>query len=163
MMQSPPVPQPHQMMEEKDRARPERLDVIFQRSLVLEIGAAKAEPTLPAVLLVCSPVTFHRQELAALAAHEGFQPVFPFVMRLQCFKADMAREIREADEDCSGVGRPICKATVTSSLSPCSNVVSEEPIKQLSNGLGSSESCIEHGKRSSGSISVQSHEYLKVP
>eukprot|EP00252_Welwitschia_mirabilis_P025804 TRINITY_DN8210_c0_g1_i1.p2 TRINITY_DN8210_c0_g1~~TRINITY_DN8210_c0_g1_i1.p2 ORF type:complete len:181 (-),score=12.74 TRINITY_DN8210_c0_g1_i1:582-1124(-) len=61
----------------------EGADVVFERPLVLEIGAARAEPELSAVLLVGSPVASHGEGLAALAAREGFGSVLSLVMRLQ--------------------------------------------------------------------------------
>lgn len=64
-------------------AIPERLDVIFERSLVLEVGAAGAVPELAAVLLVGSPVPPHRESLAAFPAHERLDAVLPLVMSLQ--------------------------------------------------------------------------------
>lgn len=50
---------------------------------MLEVGTANAKPALAAILLMCSPVTFHCQELPALATREGLRPVLPLVMVLQ--------------------------------------------------------------------------------
>eukprot|EP01018_Ginkgo_biloba_P026390 Gb_38639 [translate_table: standard] len=51
---------------------------------MLEIGATDAKPQLTAVLLVGPPISAHGKRLAALAAREGFYPVLPLVVRLQC-------------------------------------------------------------------------------
>ena len=58
-------------------------DMIFERSLVLEIRTTNAKPELSAVLLVGSPVTFDGQQLATLATCEGFHAMLPFVVSLQ--------------------------------------------------------------------------------
>lgn len=60
--------------------------VILERPLVLEVGAADAEPELPAVLLVRAPVAAHGEGLAALPAAEGFGAVLPLVVCLECPK-----------------------------------------------------------------------------
>ena len=46
----------------------EGADVVLERPLVLEVGAADAEPELAAVLLVRAPVAAHGEPLAAAAA-----------------------------------------------------------------------------------------------
>lgn len=57
--------------------------MVFEGALVLEIRAANAIPELPAVLLVGSPIPSHGKGLAALAAHEGLDPMLPLEVRLQ--------------------------------------------------------------------------------
>jgi hypothetical protein len=64
-------------------AAAERPDVVLERALVLEVGAAGAVPELAAVLLVGAPVAAHGEGLAALAAHEGLDAVLAAVVRLQ--------------------------------------------------------------------------------
>ena len=60
--------------------------VVLERSLVLEVGAADAEPQLPTVLLVGAPVTAHCECLTAPTARERPHSVLALVMRLQCPK-----------------------------------------------------------------------------
>ena len=62
---------------------PEGLDVVLERPLVLEIGAAGAVPELPAVLLVRPPVAFDGEALGALPAGEGLRAVLALVVRLE--------------------------------------------------------------------------------
>ena len=57
--------------------------MVLEGSLVLEIGAAGAEPELPAVLLVGAPVAAHRERLGALAARERLQAVLALVVGLE--------------------------------------------------------------------------------
>lgn len=59
------------------------VDVVLERPLVLEIGAARAVPELAAVLLVGSPVASDGEGLAAFPAHEGLDPMLPLVMCLE--------------------------------------------------------------------------------
>ena len=64
-------------------AAAEGLDVVLERPLVLEVGAAEAVPYLAAVLLVRAPVALHGERLGALAAHERLAAVLPLVVRLK--------------------------------------------------------------------------------
>ena len=64
-------------------AMAERLNVVLEGPLVLEIRPTSAVPQLPAVLLVGSPVPSHRERLAALAARERLDPVPPLVVGLE--------------------------------------------------------------------------------
>jgi hypothetical protein len=61
----------------------ERPDVVVERALVLEVGAAGAEPALAAVLLVRAPVALDGEGLAAAAASEVLGAVLALVVRLQ--------------------------------------------------------------------------------
>ena len=58
-------------------------DVVVEGALVLEVGAAGAEPALAAVLLVRAPVTLDGEGLGAAAAAEGPGAVLALVVRLQ--------------------------------------------------------------------------------
>ena len=58
-------------------------DVVLERALVLEVGAAGAAPPAAAVLLVRAPVPAHGEGLAAAAAEEGPGAVPPPVVGLQ--------------------------------------------------------------------------------
>jgi hypothetical protein len=64
-------------------AASERPDVVLERALVLEVGAACASPAAAAVLLVRAPVAPHGERLAAPAAEEGPGAVPAPVVRLQ--------------------------------------------------------------------------------
>ena len=58
--------------------------MVLEGSLVLEIGAAGAEPELPAVLLVGAPVATHSEGLHATPpARVRLRPVLPLEVRLQ--------------------------------------------------------------------------------
>jgi hypothetical protein len=57
--------------------------MVLERALVLEVGAAGAAPSAPAVLLVRAPVAAHGERLAAPAAEEGPGAVPALVVRLQ--------------------------------------------------------------------------------
>lgn len=57
--------------------------VILERSLVLEVGAADAEPELPAVLLVRAPIAANGEGLPAFPAAEGLRAVLAFVVSLE--------------------------------------------------------------------------------
>jgi hypothetical protein len=61
----------------------ERADVVVEGALVLEVGAAGAEPALAAVLLVRAPVALDGEGLGAAAAAEGLGAVLALVVRLQ--------------------------------------------------------------------------------
>jgi len=61
----------------------EGADVVLERPLVLEVGAADAEPELAAVLLVRAPVAAHGEPLAAAAARVRPRAVLAPVVRLQ--------------------------------------------------------------------------------
>nr|GLL32151.1 hypothetical protein DM860_009871 [Ipomoea trifida] len=76
---------------------PKRPNVILQRPLVLEVGAADAEPEAPAVLLVGLPVASHREGLRALAARELLRPVLPLVVSLQRPEVLQGLRLRVAD------------------------------------------------------------------
>jgi len=58
-------------------------DVVVEGALVLEVGAAGAEPPLAAVLLVRAPVALDGEGLGAAAAAEGLGAVLALVVRLQ--------------------------------------------------------------------------------
>lgn len=58
-------------------------NVVFEGPLVLEIRAANAEPELPAVLLVCPPVTSYCKWLPTFPAPERLRAVLALVMCLQ--------------------------------------------------------------------------------
>ena len=66
-----------------DVVLPEGPNVILERALVLEVGAAGAVPPAAAVLLVRAPVAAHGERLAALAAEEWLGTVPALVVRLQ--------------------------------------------------------------------------------
>ena len=57
--------------------------MVVEGSLVLEVGAAGAEPALAAVLLVRAPVALDGERLAAAAAAEVLVAVLALVVRLQ--------------------------------------------------------------------------------
>lgn len=57
--------------------------MVFERPLVLEIGATKAVPDLSTVLLMCPPVAFHREWLGAFLAAEGLGAMLALVMSLE--------------------------------------------------------------------------------
>jgi hypothetical protein len=61
----------------------EGADVVVEGTLVLEVGAAGAEPALAAVLLVRAPVALDGEGLGAAAAAEGLGAVLALVVRLQ--------------------------------------------------------------------------------
>ena len=61
----------------------ESADVVLEGALVLEVGAAGAEPALAAVLLVRAPVALDGEGLGAAAAAEGPGAVLALVVRLQ--------------------------------------------------------------------------------
>jgi hypothetical protein len=61
----------------------EGADVVLERALVLEVGAADAEPELAAVLLVRAPVPAHGEPLPAAPARVGPRAVLAPVVRLQ--------------------------------------------------------------------------------
>jgi hypothetical protein len=61
----------------------EGADVVLERALVLEVGAADAEPELAAVLLVSAPVAAHGEPLPAAPARVGPRAVLAPVVRLQ--------------------------------------------------------------------------------
>lgn len=67
-------------------SRTKSFNMVFERSLVLEIRATNAKPSFAAVLLVCPPVSFHSQQLAASATLEGFHAMFPLVVSLKSSK-----------------------------------------------------------------------------
>ena len=58
-------------------------DVVVEGALVLEVGAAGAEPALAAVLLVRAPVALDGEGLGAAAAGEALVAVLAPVVRLQ--------------------------------------------------------------------------------
>lgn len=60
--------------------------MILERSLMLEIRPANAEPQLPAVLLMRAPIPPHGKWLSTLAAAEGLRTMLTFVVRLKCPK-----------------------------------------------------------------------------
>ena len=64
-------------------SRTKGFNVVFEGSLVLEVRTTGAEPALATILLVGSPVTFHGQQLPALATRKRLHPVLPLVMVLQ--------------------------------------------------------------------------------
>jgi hypothetical protein len=64
-------------------AAAEGADVVVEGALVLEVGAAGAEPALAAVLLVGAPVALDGERLGAAAAGEGLGAVLALVVRLQ--------------------------------------------------------------------------------
>ena len=64
-------------------AAAEGADVVVEGALVLEVGAAGAEPALAAVLLVRAPVALDGEGLAAAAAAEALVAVLALVVRLQ--------------------------------------------------------------------------------
>ena len=66
-----------------DVAAAERADVVLERALVLEVGAAGAAPPAAAVLLVRAPVPAHGEGLAAPAAEERPCAMPAPVVRLQ--------------------------------------------------------------------------------
>lgn len=68
----------------RSMAEAEGGDVVLERPLVLEVGAADTEPELAAVLLVGSPVSPHGEGLLAVAAREGLGSVLALVVSLQC-------------------------------------------------------------------------------
>ncbi|KAH7511550.1 hypothetical protein FEM48_ZijujUnG0004000 [Ziziphus jujuba var. spinosa] len=63
--------------------RAKSFNMVFERSLVLEIRTTNAKPSFATVLLVCPPISFHRQQLAAFPTHKGFHPMFPLAVSLQ--------------------------------------------------------------------------------
>ena len=64
-------------------AGPEGPDVVLEGALVLEVGAAEAEPASAAVFLVRAPIALDGQALAALAASEPLGSVLSLVVGLQ--------------------------------------------------------------------------------
>lgn len=65
-------------------AIPERLNVIFKRPLVLEVGSASAVPELATVLLVCPPITLHCKGFTAgFSADKGFGSMLSLVVSLK--------------------------------------------------------------------------------
>ena len=50
---------------------------------MFEVRTTRAKPTLAAILLVSSPVTFHSQALSTFPTHERLHTMLPLVMRLQ--------------------------------------------------------------------------------
>ena len=61
----------------------EGTDMVFEGPLVLEIRTTDAEPKLPTILLVCSPIPSHCKCLPTLPALEWLPSVLPFVVCLE--------------------------------------------------------------------------------